>query len=180
MRILRYEIIYVFVISSLSVYVILGAGWASNSKFAILGAYRSVAQTISYEVIFSILVLGLLVCVHSFNLGQFLEIKFLFFFMCPILFGVWAVVILAETNRTPFDFAEGESELVSGFNVEYGSVLFAFLFMAEYGNIIFFSFLSSFLFFSSSFFMFILGIGGFLWVRRTYVRFRYDNLIILA
>jgi len=100
--------------------------------------------------------------------------------MCPILFGVWAVVILAETNRTPFDFAEGESELVSGFNVEYGSVLFAFLFMAEYGNIIFFSFLSSFLFFSSSFFMFILGIGGFLWVRRTYVRFRYDNLIILA
>jgi len=139
---IRYDILYIILIRRFSVYVILGGGWASNSKFSILGAYRGVAQTISYEVVFSILVLSILVLINTYSISLFF-----FFFYNPLIFFIWIFILIAETNRTPFDFAEGESELVSGFNVEYGAILFAFLFIAEYGNVIFISFLTSNLFF---------------------------------
>jgi len=148
----KYSLVFIIIISRLSVYVILGRGWASNSKYALLGAYRGVAQTISYEVGFSFILLRILIFIRSYSFRQiigFQQYFFLFFFLWN-MFIVWLVTILAETNRTPFDFAEGESELVSGFNVEYGAGGFALLFMAEYGNIIFIRYFTSILFFGGS------------------------------
>jgi len=182
---LKYEFLIILVISRLRIYVILGSGWGSNSKYSILGAYRGVAQTVSYEVGFSFILLRLLVISMRFRIIElvlFQQLVWCLFGFCS-LFLLWIVTILAETNRTPFDFAEGESELVSGFNVEYGGGGFAILFMAEYGNIIFIRAISSVLFLG--------GYGLFcyklifvsvicLWVRGTLVRFRYDKLIILA
>jgi len=182
---ISYELVYVLIISRLSVYIILGAGWSSNSKYAILGAYRGVAQTISYEVRFSFIILSLLYLTGRFNLSLLGEIQgYVWFtrFLWNLLL-IWLVTILAETNRTPFDFAEGESELVSGFNVEFGAGGFTLLFMAEYGNIIFIRFITSILFFGGPGFLVWKMIGVlifFLWIRGTLVRFRYDNLIILA
>jgi len=180
-----YELVFVIVISRLGVYVVLGGGWASNSKYALLGAYRGVAQTISYEVGFRFILLGVLMFSISFNLINLIEIQECLYFLFGFwnLFVLWLVTILAETNRTPFDFAEGESELVSGFNVEYGGGGFAILFIAEYGNIIFISFLTSYIFLGGVGFivlkMMLVAIF-FLWMRGTLARFRYDNLIILA
>nr|YP_010596847.1 NADH dehydrogenase subunit 1 [Cycetogamasus diviortus]WAK85133.1 NADH dehydrogenase subunit 1 [Cycetogamasus diviortus] len=180
-----YDLMLVMVISSLGVYVILGAGWASNSKYALLGAYRGVAQTISYEVGFSFILLGVLVLSSSYGVLSvcFSQELMYFFFGLWNLFMLWLVTILAETNRTPFDFAEGESELVSGFNVEYGAGGFAILFMAEYGNIIFMSMISSCMFFGGVGFLcwkMMLVVIFYLWVRGTLARFRYDNLMMLA
>lgn len=145
---INYEFLAVIVISGLGVYVILAGGWASNSKYALLGAYRGVAQTISYEVGFSFILLGVLIIRGSYGVGDVLLSQEIspFVFGLLTLFIVWLVTILAETNRTPFDFAEGESELVSGFNVEYGGGGFAILFIAEYGNIIFIRLITSVLF----------------------------------
>lgn len=181
----RYEFLLILLISRLGVYVILGAGWASNSKYALLGAYRGVAQTISYEVGFSFILLGVLLLSGGYYVRLLLKAQegFLFFFGLWNLLILWLVTILAETNRTPFDFSEGESELVSGFNVEYGGGGFALLFMAEYGNIIFIRAITRVIFFG--------GVGSFcwklicvvvfyLWLRGTLARFRYDNLMILA
>jgi len=147
-----YEVLYFIVISSLSIYTVMGAGWASNSKYALLGAYRRVAQTISYEVGFSFILLSILFLSSSFNFVHIKEIQEYVWFTRFIwnICLVWNVVILAEINRTPFDFAEGESELVSGFYVEYGGGGFALLFIAEYGNIIFIRFVTSIFFFSGS------------------------------
>jgi len=180
-----YEVLYFIVISSLSIYTVMGAGWASNSKYALLGAYRRVAQTISYEVGFSFILLSILFLSSSFNFVHIKEIQEYVWFTRFIwnICLVWIVVILAEINRTPFDFAEGESELVSGFNVEYGGGGFALLFIAEYGNIIFIRFVTSIFFFSGSglfIWKMILILILYLWVRGTLVRFRYDNLIRLA
>jgi len=132
----------VLVISSFRVYVILFSGWASNSKYSLLGAYRGVAQIISYEVSFSFILLTIILFRNSFNFNKIeilqknsLNLLIGFF----IIFIIWIIIILAETNRSPFDLSEGESELVSGFNVEYRGVIFAILFIAEYGNILFFS-----------------------------------------
>ncbi len=178
-----YVFIYVMVISSLGVYVIILAGWASNSKYSILGAYRGVAQVISYEVVFSFLVLRLFIYVGSLGITR------LFNFQCKglwMIWGifmimiVWLVVLLAETNRTPFDLSEGESELVSGYNIEYGGVGFAMLFIAEYGNIIFISWLSSVMFTSEVVVFVLVFILIVLLCRGTYVRYRYDKLIYLS
>lgn len=149
---MKYRIIFIIVVSRISVYVILGRGWSSNSKYALLGAYRGVAQTISYEVGFSFILLRILVFSISYSFRQIILFQQYFFFIFFLwnLFIVWLVTILAETNRTPFDFAEGESELVSGFNVEYGGGGFALLFIAEYGNIIFIRYFTSILFFGGS------------------------------
>lgn len=182
---LSYEFLIILVVSRLGVYVILGGGWASNSKYALLGAYRGVAQTISYEVGFSFILLGVLIVSGSYNLldiSLFQE-KLIFLTGMWNLFILWLVTILAETNRTPFDFAEGESELVSGFNVEYGGGGFAILFIAEYGNIIFIRFISSIIFIGGAGFFcwkIIVIVVFYLWIRGTLARFRYDNLMILA
>nr|YP_009441707.1 NADH dehydrogenase subunit 1 [Hydrochus carinatus]AOY39239.1 NADH dehydrogenase subunit 1 [Hydrochus carinatus] len=181
-------ILFILCISSLSVYTIMLAGWSSNSNYAMLGGMRAVAQTISYEVSLSLILLSFLFMVLSLNLLEFMKFqKFIWFiFLMFPLCLMWFVSSLAETNRTPFDFAEGESELVSGFNVEYSSGGFALIFLAEYSNILFMSMLCCMLFlggdFSSMLFMLKLVFMSFMWiwVRGTLPRFRYDKLMYLA
>nr|QNJ33323.1 NADH dehydrogenase subunit 1 [Anomophysis sp. ASCT00116655] len=175
-------------VSSLSVYSIMLAGWSSNSNYSLLGSLRSVAQTISYEVSLSLILLSFLFLISSlsiFDLMKYQELVWFFFVLFPLCL-MWVVSSLAETNRTPFDFAEGESELVSGFNVEYSSGGFAMIFLAEYASILFMSMLCSFLFlggdlFSWLFFLKIVLVSFFwLWARGTLPRFRYDKLMYLA
>nr|YP_009704176.1 NADH dehydrogenase subunit 1 [Prismognathus prossi]QEN73234.1 NADH dehydrogenase subunit 1 [Prismognathus prossi] len=174
--------------ASLSVYTVMMAGWSSNSNYSMLGSLRSVAQTISYEVSLALTLLSFLFLVSSLSLLDFMvfqDILWFFFLYFPLSL-VWFVSSLAETNRTPFDFAEGESELVSGFNVEYSGGGFALIFLAEYSSILFMSLMCCFLFlggnyFSSMIFM-LLGLMSFMWVwvRGTLPRFRYDKLMYLA
>nr|YP_010240658.1 NADH dehydrogenase subunit 1 [Nicrophorus nepalensis]QTG39879.1 NADH dehydrogenase subunit 1 [Nicrophorus nepalensis] len=174
--------------SSLSVYTVMIAGWSSNSNYSMLGALRAIAQTISYEVSLSLIMLSFLMLVSSLNLLSFMSYqKYLWMiFLCLPLSMVWFVSSLAETNRTPFDFAEGESELVSGFNVEYSAGGFALIFLAEYASILFMSMICVLLFLggdiNSWLFFMKLGFMSFLWiwVRGTLPRFRYDKLMYLA
>nr|YP_008757594.1 NADH dehydrogenase subunit 1 [Parajapyx emeryanus]AEV44859.1 NADH dehydrogenase subunit 1 [Parajapyx emeryanus] len=174
--------------SSLSVYTVLGAGWASNSKYALLGGLRAVAQTISYEVSLALILLSFIFLVEGYGLYLFCENQSLlwFFWVVAPLGLAWFASCLAETNRTPFDFAEGESELVSGFNIEYGGGGFALIFMAEYAMIIFMGFIFAVLFLGADvyslmfYFKMILISYFFLWVRGTLPRFRYDKLMYLA
>jgi NADH-ubiquinone oxidoreductase chain 1 len=173
---------------SFGVYIVIIAGWSSNSIYALLGSLRSIAQTISYEVALVLILISLLFILGSFNLLNFElfqeRVWFLFLFS-PIGF-IWIISSLAETNRTPFDFAEGESELVSGFNVEYGGGGFALIFLAEYARILFMSFLFSLLFLGSFKirFLFFLKLNFisflFIWVRGAFPRYRYDKLIFMA
>nr|ACC78210.1 NADH dehydrogenase subunit 1 [Sthenoteuthis oualaniensis]QSH90724.1 NADH dehydrogenase subunit 1 [Sthenoteuthis oualaniensis] len=178
-------------VSSLGVYSVMGAGWFSNSKYALLGSVRAVAQSISYEVSMSLILLSCLLLAGSMSLSLIMKyqvwvwIVFVNFFMMIM----WFVSCVAETHRAPFDFAEGESELVSGFNVEYGGVGFAVLFMAEYSNILFMSVLVVSLFFGGVVFISMYGMGLclfvslvawlFIWVRASYPRYRYDLLMYL-
>nr|YP_010183495.1 NADH dehydrogenase subunit 1 [Curtos fulvocapitalis]QVG61311.1 NADH dehydrogenase subunit 1 [Curtos fulvocapitalis] len=174
--------------SSLSVYTIMIAGWSSNSNYSLLGGLRCVAQTISYEVSLSIILISFLFLVLSISIFDLVKYQnyIWFFFMSFPLSMVWFSSSLAETNRTPFDFAEGESELVSGFNVEYSGGSFALIFMAEYSSILFMSMLFIFLFFGGLFnnlFFFYMSVFIaflFIWVRGTLPRFRYDKLMYLA
>nr|YP_009503535.1 NADH dehydrogenase subunit 1 [Pectinatella magnifica]AWX65972.1 NADH dehydrogenase subunit 1 [Pectinatella magnifica] len=180
-------------ISSMNVYTTLLSGWSSNSKYALLGALRAIAQTISYEVSMALLLMSVAVIFNSYNTWTFSEgqiSSWTCFFLTPLAI-MWFISSLAETNRAPFDFAEGESELVSGFNVEYGGSGFAFLFMAEYANILFMSMLTSVLFLGGPYFM---GFDSsvvciskvvsvsilFLWVRGSFPRLRYDQLMYLT
>nr|QRM17309.1 NADH dehydrogenase subunit 1 [Cordylepherus sp. YY-2021] len=183
----NFSLLYILVISSLGVYTIMLAGWSSNSNYSLLGSLRSVAQTISYEVSLALILLSFMFFILSYNIFDFYKFQemiwFLFLFFPLSL--MWVVTCLAETNRTPFDFAEGESELVSGFNVEYSSGGFALIFMAEYSNILFMSMLCSLLFlgggFNFLFFMKILFMSFlWIWVRGTLPRYRYDKLMMLA
>nr|QVM79243.1 NADH dehydrogenase subunit 1 [Grammoptera ruficornis] len=175
-------------VSSLGVYTIMLAGWSSNSNYSLLGSLRSVAQTISYEVSLSLILLSFLFLILSFNILDMKKIQeyiWLIVFLFPLCL-MWVVSSLAETNRTPFDFAEGESELVSGFNVEYSSGGFAMIFLAEYASILFMSMMCVMLFFGGDlilwYFFIKLGILSFfwVWVRGTLPRFRYDKLMYLA
>nr|AYW52193.1 NADH dehydrogenase subunit 1 [Lamiinae sp. 1 ACP-2013] len=175
-------------VSSLSVYTVMLAGWSSNSNYSLLGSLRSVAQTISYEVSLFLILLSFLFLILGLNIIDLMKYqKYMwFFFLTSPLCLMWLVSSLAETNRTPFDFAEGESELVSGFNVEYSSGGFAMIFLAEYASILFMSMICSMLFLGAnlqdwSFFLKI-GIMSFLWiwVRGTLPRLRYDKLMYLA
>nr|ANJ70603.1 NADH dehydrogenase subunit 1 [Ocypus olens] len=174
--------------SSLGVYTIMISGWSSNSNYALLGGLRSVAQTISYEVSLSLILLSFLFLTLSLSILDFMNYQnyLWFIFLCFPLSVIWFITCLAETNRTPFDFAEGESELVSGFNVEYSSGGFALIFLAEYSSILFMSMMCVILFlganiYSWTFFL-KLSFMSFLWiwVRGTLPRFRYDKLMYLA
>lgn len=186
---ITFRILIFLAISSLNVYSTLGAGWRSNSKYSLLGALRRIAQTISYEVRITLILLGALVFFHSYSFFYFLTPKNLILII-PITFFVWFITTLAETNRTPFDFAEGESELVSGFNTEYRRGSFAIIFIAEYARIIIIALLTSILFFpfqiESSLNFFSIPLKGrfiafiYIWARGTLPRLRYDRLISLT
>nr|YP_054482.1 NADH dehydrogenase subunit 1 [Podura aquatica]AAT69344.1 NADH dehydrogenase subunit 1 [Podura aquatica] len=177
-----------FCCTSVGVYSLMMSGWSSNSNYSMLGAIRGVAQTISYEVSMFVFFLCVVFFVMGYNLwlfGVYQDYSWSIFLSLPVFF-CWLGSSLAETNRTPFDFAEGESELVSGFNVEYGSGGFALLFLAEYLSIIFMSYLMSFMFFGGLSSLFYLNFVGlmfsfiFIWIRGTMPRYRYDKLMGLA
>nr|YP_009691912.1 NADH dehydrogenase subunit 1 [Thermistis croceocincta]QEG58718.1 NADH dehydrogenase subunit 1 [Thermistis croceocincta] len=182
------SLLYFLSISSLSVYTVMLAGWSSNSNYSLLGSLRAVAQTISYEVSLALILLSFLFLIMSLNLlDLMLYQKYIWFgiLLMPLSF-MWFISSLAETNRTPFDFAEGESELVSGFNVEYSSGGFAMIFLAEYASILLMSMVCCFLFLGADlmnwFFFLKIVMMSFLWiwVRGTLPRFRYDKLMYLA
>nr|YP_010046659.1 NADH dehydrogenase subunit 1 [Aedes rubrithorax]QPJ78590.1 NADH dehydrogenase subunit 1 [Aedes rubrithorax] len=181
-------VLFFLCITSLSVYTVMVAGWSSNSNYALLGGLRAVAQTISYEVSLVLILLSFIFLIGNYNfLSFYLYQKYMWFIVfCFPLALVWFASCLAETNRTPFDFAEGESELVSGFNVEYSSGGFALIFLAEYSSILFMSMLFSVIFLGSDVYsiMFFLKLTiisfMFIWVRGTLPRFRYDKLMYLA
>nr|ALH07405.1 NADH dehydrogenase subunit 1 [Carcharias taurus] len=192
---LNLGLLFILAISSLTVYTILGSGWASNSKYALMGALRAVAQTISYEVSLGLILLSMIIfaggfTLHTFNLAQ--ETIWLLIPGWPLAL-MWYVSTLAETNRIPFDLTEGESELVSGFNIEYAGGSFALFFLAEYTNILLMNTLSVILFMGSSYTPLLPEISTlnlvmkatlltlfFLWIRASYPRFRYDQLMHLV
>jgi NADH-ubiquinone oxidoreductase chain 1 len=181
-------------VSRINVYGTLVAGWASNSKYALLGSLRAVAQTISYEVRIVLILLGGVYLVGRYRLSSFSffqEESCWVFLSCSLVSFIWFVTTLAETNRAPFDFAEGESEIVSGFNVEYRSGGFALIFMAEYGSILVIRVITGAIFFGGDNFLLGMVFGGFLlkgiffsflflWVRGRLPRIRYDKLISLT
>nr|YP_009480521.1 NADH dehydrogenase subunit 1 [Cryptopygus terranovus]APC61726.1 NADH dehydrogenase subunit 1 [Cryptopygus terranovus] len=180
--------LFFFCCTSFGVYSLMASGWSSNSNYALLGATRGIAQTISYEVSMALIFLSLIFLLGSYKMSvmsYFQSYTWFIVLMFPV-FLCWISSILADTNRTPFDFSEGESELVSGFNIEYGSGGFAFLFLAEYGSIIFMSYLVTILFMGGAMNVFLLNLLGcffcywFIWVRGTLPRFRYDKLMYLA
>nr|YP_009654679.1 NADH dehydrogenase subunit 1 [Hoplistodera incisa]QCI09208.1 NADH dehydrogenase subunit 1 [Hoplistodera incisa] len=183
-----YGILFFMVCTGMGVYGIMLSGWSSNSNYALLGSLRSVAQVISYEVSMIMIMLCVIVFVLSYNLLNFMYYQqyIWFMFMCIPLFFCWMSSCLAETNRSPFDFAEGESELVSGFNVEYSSGGFAFIFLSEYMNIIFMSLMTVIIFLGCdlwSLFFYVkimLVVFWFIWVRGVLPRFRYDKLMYLT
>ena len=193
-------ILYLFAISSLGVYGIIMAGWASNSKYAFLGALRSAAQMVSYEISIGFVIITVLLCVGSLNLSKIVEAQKDVWFVLPLLpmFIVFFVSALAETNRSPFDLPEAEAELVAGYNVEYSSMTFALFFLGEYANMILMSAMTAVLFLGGwlppvnvvpltlipgpiwfalkiCFVLFL-----FLWVRATFPRYRYDQLMRLG
>ena len=173
---------------SIGVYSVIIAGWSSNSNYALLGGLRAVAQTISYEVRLALILLSIIFLIGGYNFFYFLfyQNNIWFGLLCFPLALVWFCTSLAETNRTPFDFAEGESELVSGFNVEYRRGGFALIFLAEYSRILFIRILFSVFFLGADIYSFIFFLKlsfvsfMFIWVRGTLPRFRYDKLIYLA
>nr|BAJ23086.1 NADH dehydrogenase subunit 1 [Rhodeus atremius atremius]BAJ23087.1 NADH dehydrogenase subunit 1 [Rhodeus atremius atremius] len=187
--------LFILALSSLAVYTILGSGWASNSKYALIGALRAVAQTISYEVSLGLILLSLIIFSGGYTLQTFSTTQETIWLLIPAwpLAAMWYISTLAETNRAPFDLTEGESELVSGFNVEYAGGPFALFFLAEYANILMMNTLSIVLFMGSSHAhnapeltaailmtkAALLSIM-FLWVRASYPRFRYDQLMHLV
>lgn len=193
-------ILYLFAISSLGVYGILMAGWASNSKYAFLGALRSAAQMVSYEISMGLVIVTVLLCVGSLNLSKIVMAQQNMWFAIPLfpMFVVFFISTLAETNRAPFDLPEAEAELVSGYNVEYSSMTFAMFFLGEYANMILMSAMTVILFLGGwlppvdmapfnlvpgplwfvgkiCFILFL-----FLWVRATFPRYRYDQLMRLG
>nr|YP_010460102.1 NADH dehydrogenase subunit 1 [Lycosa shansia]UUC05149.1 NADH dehydrogenase subunit 1 [Lycosa shansia] len=184
---IKHNLLMFFILSSMSVYFILLIGWSTNSKYCHLGSIRSVAQMISYEVPFFMIILFLVILSQSYSFTQMEESQYMmyFFFGNMLLFMMWLSTCLAETNRSPFDFAEGESELVSGFNVEYMGGWFALIFLSEYLSMLILSMISTMMFFSpiksylSMTIMIMISIL-LIWVRGTYPRFRYDLLMSMS
>nr|QUJ09840.1 NADH dehydrogenase subunit 1 [Hyporthodus haifensis] len=191
---LNLGILFILALSSLAVYPILGSGWASNSKYALIGALRAVAQTISYEVSLGLILLNAIIFTGGFTLQTFNTAQETIWLLLPAwpLAAMWYISTLAETNRAPFDLTEGESELVSGFNVEYAGGPFALFFLAEYANILLMNTLSATLFLGASHIPTVPELTAlnlmtkaallsllFLWIRASYPRFRYDQLMHL-
>lgn len=197
---LNVGILYTFAVSSLGVYGIIIAGWSSNSKYAFLGALRSAAQMVSYEVSIGLIIITVLLCVGSLNLNDIIDAQKELWFAVPLfpLLILFFISCLAETNRAPFDLPEAEAELVAGYNVEYSSMGFALFFLGEYANMIMMSSLCAILFLGGwlppgsagflfwipggfwlglkvSFFLFL-----FIWVRAAFPRYRYDQLMRLG
>ena len=201
-------LLYVLALTSLAVYGVIIAGWASNSKYAFLGAMRSAAQIVAYEIAMGFALVGVLIAAGSLNLGEIVNAQggsVIHWFWLPLLplFVIYFISGVAETNRAPFDVAEGESEIVAGFHVEYSGMAFSVFFMAEYANMILIAVLSALLFFGgwlspfqgiiyledffswvpgmfwllakTSIFMFL-----FLWLRATFPRYRYDQIMRLG
>nr|YP_009513839.1 NADH dehydrogenase subunit 1 [Pseudoniphargus stocki]AXH38230.1 NADH dehydrogenase subunit 1 [Pseudoniphargus stocki] len=184
---LSYGLLLFICVSSLSVFPILGSGWASNCKYSMLGSLRSVAQMVSYEISLAMIILSIVWLSGSFNLSNivFSQVYIFNFFLFFPLSLIWFASSLAETNRSPYDFSEGESELVSGFNTEYSAGGFVFIFMSEYSNILFMGLLFVIFFGGSAVsWIFILKmmiiVYMFVWVRATMPRYRYDKLMYLA
>ena len=193
-------ILYLFAISSLGVYGIIIAGWASNSKYAFLGALRSAAQMVSYEVSIGFVIICVLLVAGSLNLSEIVRAQETIWFCIPLapMFVVFFISALAETNRLPFDIPEGESEIVAGFFVEYSAMTFAMFFLGEYANMILMSGMTTILFLGGWLspipfapFTWIPGVVWFvlkvclclfvfLWVRATFPRYRYDQLMRLG
>ena len=193
-------VLYLFAISSLGVYGIVIAGWASNSKYAFLGAMRSAAQMVSYEVSMGFVIVTVLLCAGSLNLTDIVRAQEHVWFFIPLfpMFIVFFISTLAETNRAPFDLPEGESEIVGGFHVEYGAMTFGLFFLGEYANMILMSAMTSILFLGGWLspipfapFTWVPGplwfiakiclvLFMFVWVRATFPRFRYDQLMRLG
>uniref|UniRef100_UPI0030E192FD NADH dehydrogenase subunit 1 n=1 Tax=Thrips brevicornis TaxID=3047594 RepID=UPI0030E192FD len=173
-------------ILGLGVYPILISGWSSNSNYSLIGSMRALAQTISYEVSLVFILLSMMFMTSSLSFYSLIYTQKLFlFYMFLVPFALWVFSSVAELNRTPFDFAEGESELVSGFNTEYSSSSFAIIFMAEYLMILLFSILTSILFFKSnisitSMIKFMMLMFFYIWIRATLPRYRYDKLMNLS
>jgi len=197
---LNLGILYLFAISSLNVYGILFAGWSSNSKYAFLGALRSAAQMISYEISIGFTVLNVVICTGSFDLNTIVLAQQKVWFVFPLLpvFIIFYISMLAETNRHPFDLPEAEAELVSGYNVEYSAMTFALFFLSEYANMLLMSTFGAILFFGgwlppldnfvfniipSTIWLSIkicLGVVFFIVTRATLPRYRYDQLMTLG
>ena len=193
-------VLYLFAISSLGVYGIIIAGWASNSKYAFLGALRSAAQMVSYEVSLGFVIVTVLLCAGTLNLTGIVRAQRTIWFVVPLfpMFIVYFISALAETNRAPFDVAEGESEIVAGFMVEYSGISWALFFLGEYANMILQSAMVTILFLGGWLpivslppftwipgpiwfivkILFVLFV--FIWVRATFPRFRYDQLMRLG
>lgn len=193
------SLLYVMAITSMGVYGVILAGWASNSKYAFLGAMRSAAQIVSYEIAMGFALVGVLMAAQSLNLGDIVRAQgggFWNWYFLPLfpMFLVYLIAILAETNRSPFDVAEGESEIVAGFHVDYSGMAFAVFFLAEYANMILVSAMTSLMFLGgwlspvpflpdglvwllakTSFILFL-----FLWFRATFPRYRYDQIMRLG
>jgi NADH-quinone oxidoreductase subunit H len=204
------SLLYILAITSMGVYGVIIAGWASNSKYAFLGAMRSAAQIVSYEIAMGFALVGVLIAAGSLNLGDIVTAQqgsVLHWYALPLLplFVIYFVSGVAETNRAPFDVAEGESEIVAGFHVEYSAMTFSIFFLAEYANMILVSLLASLMFLGgwlsplegvlpssmlesfplgngihwlllkTSFFLFVL-----LWLRATFPRYRYDQIMRLG
>jgi NADH-quinone oxidoreductase subunit H len=197
---LNLGILYLFAVSALNIYGILFAGWSSNSKYAYLGALRSAAQMISYEMSIGFTALNVAICVGSFNLTSIVVCQKKIWFIIPLLpiFIIFYISMLAETNRHPFDLPEAEAELVSGYNVEYSAMTFALFFLSEYANMLLMSTFAAILFLGGwlpifSNFLFnlfpdtvwlsikiIIGIVFFIVTRATLPRYRYDQLMYLG
>lgn len=181
---LNYSLVIFFCVSSILVFSVLIAGWSSNSKYSLIGRLRSVAQSISYESVFSTLLVLILFINISYSIRRFQSFSSL---LNIYLIIIWVICVLAETHRAPFDFRESESELVSGFNTEYSGVYFAFIFLSEYGVLLYSCILIYYIFFSFVFtsvpFIIIVTLifsFVFIWIRITFCRFRYDLLIIMS
>jgi len=180
------SIISLLIVLSLGVYPILLRGWASNRKYAMMGSIRGVAQTISYEISLALVIMQFIVMFIRINIKDHLESSLISILVVPSTAVIWIVLLLAETNRTPFDFAEGESELVSGFNIEYASIGFVLIFLREYARIILFSTFTIVFFFNKGVFSvytaFISLVVTSIWIviRATFPRYRYDKLINIA
>nr|YP_007317466.1 NADH dehydrogenase subunit 1 [Callitettix versicolor]ACD77289.1 NADH dehydrogenase subunit 1 [Callitettix versicolor] len=184
----NFGILFFLCCTSLSVYGIMVSGWSSCSFYSLLGGLRAVAQTISYEVSLSMILLSFIFLISSYSFIDFYYFQYYvwFFFLAFPLAMCWGSSCLAETNRSPYDFAEGESELVSGFNVEYSSSGFAYIFLGEYCKIIFMSVLYVIIFFGwdLDFYLFFFSVSFicffFIWVRGTLPRYRYDKLMYMC